>query len=134
MIAIYYGNAWGSKSLPFMSSRLLLANGTAYPVSEVFEQGVLNEDALATYGVPRLTGTFAYGMFMANAAVCLPFAARWTKTNDNRLEPWLHTVFCSGVRMSSKHIRARGKDNPTTVITSTWQHTTRKRQHGGTVL
>lgn len=74
MIAIYYGNAWGSKSLPFMSSRLLTANGTAYPVSKVFEQGVLNDGALATYGIPRLTGTFAYGMFMANAAVRFPLS------------------------------------------------------------
>jgi OPT family oligopeptide transporter len=69
MLAIYYGNAWGSKSLPFMSSRLLTTNGTSYPVSKVFNQGVLDEDALVTYGIPRLTGSFAYGMFMANAAI-----------------------------------------------------------------
>ena len=52
-----------------MSSRLLTAEGTTYPVSKVFNQGILDEDALAKYGVPRLSGTFAYGMFMANAAV-----------------------------------------------------------------
>lgn len=69
MIGIYYGNAWNSKSLPFMSSRLLTAEGTTYPVSKVFNQGILDEDALAKYGVPRLSGTFAYGMFMANAAI-----------------------------------------------------------------
>jgi len=71
MIAVYYGNAWGSRSLPFMASKLLTANGTSYPVSTVFEHGVLNHTALETYGIPRLSGTFAYGMFMANAAVCL---------------------------------------------------------------
>ncbi|EED14685.1 oligopeptide transporter, putative [Talaromyces stipitatus ATCC 10500] len=69
MIAIYYGNAWGSRSLPFMSSRLLTASGKTYPISKVFQGGVLNTDALAKYGIPRLTGSFAYGMFMANAAI-----------------------------------------------------------------
>uniref|UniRef100_A0A093UYW4 Oligopeptide transporter 2 n=2 Tax=Talaromyces marneffei PM1 TaxID=1077442 RepID=A0A093UYW4_TALMA len=56
-------------SLPFMSSRLLTASGKTYPVSKVFNHGVLDQDALATHGIPRLTGTFAYGMFMANAAI-----------------------------------------------------------------
>lgn len=69
MVAIYYGNGWNARSLPFMSTELLMANGTSYPVSSVFPDGVLDKSALATYGVPRLTGTFAYAMFMANAAV-----------------------------------------------------------------
>lgn len=69
MIGIYYGNGWGAKSLPFMSTRLLLENGTRYPIAEVFEGGVLNEERLLDFGLPRLTGTFAYALFMANAAV-----------------------------------------------------------------
>lgn len=70
MSAIYYtNNSWNSKGLPFMSTRLLQENGTTYPVSEVFVGGVLDEDALAEYGIPKLTGTFAFAMFMANAAV-----------------------------------------------------------------
>ncbi|KAF5012261.1 hypothetical protein FDECE_1642 [Fusarium decemcellulare] len=69
MTAIYYGNALDSKLLPFMSTRLLQANGTAYPVTEVFDGGVLNKTALAEHGLPRLTGTFAFAMFMANAAI-----------------------------------------------------------------
>ncbi|KAJ4129652.1 hypothetical protein NW754_003934 [Fusarium falciforme] len=68
MVGIYYGNGWGAKSLPFMSTRLLLENGTTYPIAEVFEDGVLNEQRLFEYGLPRLTGTFAFAMFMANAA------------------------------------------------------------------
>jgi hypothetical protein len=52
-----------------MSTRLLLDNGTAYPVAKVFAGGVLQEDILAEVGIPRLTGSFAYAMFMANAAV-----------------------------------------------------------------
>lgn len=68
MLAIYYGNAWNAKSLPFMSTRLLTAEGKRYPSAKVFVNGVLDQNALAQYGLPRLTGTFAYAMFMANAA------------------------------------------------------------------
>ncbi|KAH9895484.1 peptide transporter [Xylariomycetidae sp. FL2044] len=69
MLVIYYTDAWGSKSLPFMSTSLRSADGGAYPIDEVFVKGVLNKEALATYGLPKLTGTFAYSMFMANAAI-----------------------------------------------------------------
>ncbi|KAJ5142152.1 OPT oligopeptide transporter [Penicillium atrosanguineum] len=69
MLGIYYGNGWNSRSLPFMSTRLLLNNGTSYPVTEVFVGGVLDEAALLKHGLPKLTGTFAFAMFMANAAI-----------------------------------------------------------------
>lgn len=69
MLVVYYGNAWGAKSLPFMSTRLLSEDGSRYPIAKVFVGGVLDEAAFAEYGVPVLSGTFAYAMFMANAAV-----------------------------------------------------------------
>jgi hypothetical protein len=69
MIAIYYGNGWNSKSLPFMSTKLLTAEGKKYPTTKVFPGGILDKDLLAKYGTPKLAGTFAYAMFMANAAV-----------------------------------------------------------------
>jgi hypothetical protein len=69
MAGIYYGNVWSAKSLPFMSTRLLSADGSRYPIAEVFSGGVLDKNALATYGIPKLSATFAYAMFMANAAV-----------------------------------------------------------------
>ncbi|CAL5867017.1 uncharacterized protein PFLUO_LOCUS1229 [Penicillium psychrofluorescens] len=69
MIGIYYGNDWNSKSLPFMSTSLHMANGTSYPIEAVFPNGVLDESALVKYGLPKLTGTFAFAMFMANAAI-----------------------------------------------------------------
>lgn len=74
MLGIYYNNSWGAKSMPFMSTQLHLANGSSYPTTEVFSGGVLNDTALAEFGAPRLAGTFAYSMFMANAAVstCRP--------------------------------------------------------------
>lgn len=55
-----------------MSTRLLTQEGKAYPSAKVFVNGVLNKSTLAAYGTPRLTGTFAYAMFMANAAVGNP--------------------------------------------------------------
>ena len=71
MIGIYYNNVWDSFSQPFMSTRLRAANGTAYPIDEVFVGGVLDEDALTANGIPRLSGSFAYAMLMANAAVSI---------------------------------------------------------------
>ncbi|KAH6632556.1 OPT oligopeptide transporter [Chaetomium tenue] len=69
MLGIYYTNAWEAKSQPFMSTRLRSQDGSTYPTTEVFTGGVLNKEALEKYGIPRLTGTFAYAMFMANAAI-----------------------------------------------------------------
>lgn len=69
MIGIYYNDVWGSRSLPFMSTRLRSANGSTYPVGKVFVRGVLDEVAFKKAGVPRLTGSFAYAMLMANAGV-----------------------------------------------------------------
>jgi hypothetical protein len=69
MAGIYYTNAWDAKSQPFMSTRLRSEDGSTYPIAKVFTGGVLSQDALARYGIPRLSGSFAYAMFMANAAV-----------------------------------------------------------------
>ncbi|KAK2029753.1 OPT oligopeptide transporter [Colletotrichum zoysiae] len=69
MIGIYYTNAWDAKSQPFMSTRLRSEDGSTYPITKVFTGGILNRDALAQYGIPRLAGSFAYAMFMANAAI-----------------------------------------------------------------
>lgn len=69
MLIIYYTDTWGSKSQPFRSTQLRSQDGKKYPISKVFVGGVLDEEALQKYGIPRLTGTFAYAMFMANAAV-----------------------------------------------------------------
>ncbi|SMR48174.1 unnamed protein product [Zymoseptoria tritici ST99CH_1E4] len=69
MIGIYYTDTWGSKSLPFMSTKLLSADGSKYPIHKVFVQGELDQAAFATYGVPKMAGSFAYGQFMANAAI-----------------------------------------------------------------
>ncbi|KAM3419992.1 hypothetical protein BST61_g3304 [Cercospora zeina] len=69
MIVVWYADIWGAKSLPFMSTRLRSADGSKYPVSDVFKAGVLDHKALAEKGLPRLAGTFAYSMLMANAAI-----------------------------------------------------------------
>ncbi|KAM0513711.1 hypothetical protein ACHAPE_007537 [Trichoderma viride] len=69
MLAIYYTNSWNAKSQPFMSTQLRAEDGSKYPITKVFAGGVLDESALQTYGIPKLTGSFAYAMFMANAAI-----------------------------------------------------------------
>lgn len=69
MLGIYYNNAWNAKSLPFMSTRLKTADGDPYPLTTVFTGGVLDKAALTEVGLPKLTGSFVYAMFMANAAV-----------------------------------------------------------------
>ncbi|KXS10541.1 peptide transporter [Gonapodya prolifera JEL478] len=69
MLGIYYGNGWQALSQPFMSTRLRTADGSPYPVADIFVGGVLDEAALAQNGIPHLTGSFAYAMFMANAAI-----------------------------------------------------------------
>lgn len=71
MLAIYYGNGWNARSLPFMSTKLLTANGTSYPMGSVFPGGELDEGQLAKHGTPHLTGTFAWSLFCANAAVSI---------------------------------------------------------------
>jgi len=69
MLAIYYSDVWNAKSFPFMSTKLRSADGGSYPSAKLFVGGVLSQTALAEYGLPRLTGTFAYSLLMANAAV-----------------------------------------------------------------
>lgn len=53
-----------------MSTTLKSHSGKSYPVAKVFKGGVLDKAALEQYGIPRLSGSFAYALFIANAAVC----------------------------------------------------------------
>lgn len=71
MLGIWYGNVWQAKSQPFMSSSLRTADGGKYPTAKVFVGGVLSTTALAEYGLPKLSSTFAYSLLMANAAVSI---------------------------------------------------------------
>ncbi|EAQ87390.1 hypothetical protein CHGG_04009 [Chaetomium globosum CBS 148.51] len=89
MLGIYYNNAWEAKSQPFMSTRLRSQDGSTYPITEVFTGGVLNKEALEKYGIPRLTGTFAYAMFMANAASTLLYSRYGNGIATNNLSKML---------------------------------------------
>jgi hypothetical protein len=91
-----------------------MSNGTAYPINEVFPSGVLDEEALVKFGLPKLTGTFAFAMFMANAAV--------SNSGPNslrglicifRLVPLSFIVFSFGVKISNGPIKAQGKADST---------------------
>ncbi|KAM7190826.1 OPT oligopeptide transporter [Rhypophila sp. PSN 637] len=92
MLAIYYGNVWNAKAQPFMATRLQKASGGPYPTKEVFVNGVLDKAAFEKHGAPDLAGTFAFAMFMANAAIgalvthCFVFWGRdlWKTFTDAR--------------------------------------------------
>jgi len=74
MTAVYYGNAWGGRSLPFMSTRLLQQDGSPYNVASVFDAGVLNRAKLDAYGLPWLTSTYTWASVVGNMAVSsLPY-------------------------------------------------------------
>lgn len=69
MLGLYYYDTWEAKSFPFMSTSLKSADGSDYPSASIFPGGSLNLTALAEFGTPRMASTFAYGIFMSNAAV-----------------------------------------------------------------
>jgi len=68
---VYYGNAWGAKSQPFMSSSLHHEDGSPYSVKKVFDNGILNVEKLKAYGLPRMAGTYAWMQLGNNMAVSL---------------------------------------------------------------
>ena len=72
MIAVYYGNAWGGRSLPFMSTRLLQQDGSVYNTASVFDRGVLNRQKLDAYGLPWLTSTYVWASVVGSMAVSRP--------------------------------------------------------------
>lgn len=122
MLGIYYGNVWDSKSQPFMSTALRSADGGRYPIAKVFVGGVLSKTALAEVGLPKLSGTFAYSLLMANAAVSPYFRFKQTfmpvlTDRSGRLARWSCTVSCSGEVMLSRPISELAWDNPTIDIT-----------------
>jgi hypothetical protein len=134
MLGIYYTDTWGAKSQPFMSTQLRSQSGKRYPISKVFVGGVLDEEALQKNGIPRLTGSFAYGLFMANAAVSPKLILLLASNNKANLVDRSAlsslTLFCSGVVTSSVPTKAPEPANMMTDTTYTWQRTTR-RSHGG---
>lgn len=135
MLGIYYGNAWGSRSLPFMSTRLLTQDGKQYPSESVFIDGILDEKALLQYGLPRITGTFAYAMFMANAAVSFlpPNTQHWVLISL-RLAHWSLILFSFGVAIQSERSRMLRKESLMIPTTRTWPSITRMRRNGGILL
>lgn len=69
MAAIYYGNVWGAKSFPFMSTSIFSDSGHKYNQTAVFVNGILDKAKLEAVGYPNVTGTYAWGMLMRNAAI-----------------------------------------------------------------
>ncbi|KAJ1023605.1 hypothetical protein NDA16_003222 [Ustilago loliicola] len=69
MAAIYYGNVWGAKNFPFMSTSIFNDQGKKYNQSAVFVNGILDKAKLEQVGYPRVTGSYAWGMLARNAAI-----------------------------------------------------------------
>ncbi|TKY86311.1 hypothetical protein EX895_005136 [Sporisorium graminicola] len=69
MAGIYYSNVWNAKSFPFMSTSIFADNGKKYNQTAVFVNGILDRTKLETVGYPNVTGTYAWGMLMRNAAI-----------------------------------------------------------------
>lgn len=74
VVSVYYGNAWNSRSLPFMSSLLRTQDGKPYKTSKVFVNGILDQSKLADYGLPRVAGSYLWGMLCGNIAIGALFA------------------------------------------------------------
>ncbi|WOO82729.1 Oligopeptide transporter 5 [Vanrija pseudolonga] len=68
-LAVYYGNAWGARDLPFLSSSLRTQSGKRYSSLKVFKNGVLDKAALAEYGLPRITATYAFASTVGTMAI-----------------------------------------------------------------
>ncbi|ODN75285.1 hypothetical protein L202_06468 [Cryptococcus amylolentus CBS 6039] len=68
-LAVYYGNAWSAKSLPFLSTTLHTASGDTYPTAKVFVNGILDESALERYGLPKLSGTYVWAMVVNSLSI-----------------------------------------------------------------
>lgn len=79
MLGLYYSDTWDAKSFPFMSTTLKSADGSEYPSASIFPGGSLNGTALAEFGISRMASTFAYGIFMSNAAVSLECLCEYSR-------------------------------------------------------
>ncbi|KAK0470542.1 oligopeptide transporter [Armillaria novae-zelandiae] len=99
--AIYYSDAWNSKSFPMLSTAIFSANGTVYRQSAVFgSEWTLNQTALDEVGLPALTGSNAWTNLTANlgiggliAHVLLfwgPYARDAVKQSRNKTQPDQH--------------------------------------------
>lgn len=69
MAAIYYSNVWNAKTFPFMSTSIFADDGKKYNQTAVFVHGILDKARLEAVGFPNVTGTYAWGMLMRNAAI-----------------------------------------------------------------
>ncbi|KAK0220366.1 OPT oligopeptide transporter protein-domain-containing protein [Armillaria fumosa] len=99
--AIYYSDAWNSKSFPMLSTAIFSANGTVYRQSAVFgSEWTINQTALDEIGLPALTGSNAWTNLTANlgiggliAHVLLfwgPYARDAVKQSRNKTQPDPH--------------------------------------------
>lgn len=70
MLSLYYGNAFGAKTFPFMSSSLFLDNGKKYSTTSILnEEGTIDFAKVEEVGLPNITATAAWGYLTQNLAI-----------------------------------------------------------------
>ncbi|EAW11017.1 OPT family oligopeptide transporter [Aspergillus clavatus NRRL 1] len=70
MLGLFYGNAWGAKKFPFMSTSLFQDNGKQFHTSSITnDRGIINFDKLAEIGLPQLTSSTVWGYLTQNLAI-----------------------------------------------------------------
>ncbi|KAK1633296.1 oligopeptide transporter 8 [Colletotrichum phormii] len=69
--SLYYGGAWGAKKFPFMSTAMFDGKtGKVYNQTAVFGQNaILDTEALAVHGFPRMTASNVWANMAAMAAI-----------------------------------------------------------------
>lgn len=119
MIGVYYGNAWGGRSLPFMSTRLLQEDGSIYNTTLVFDEGILNRQRLNEYGLPWLTSTYTWASVVGSMAVGRSSLSRSGQASltSYRSEHSSAIASSSGVARSWRQSRTFDKVDHPTVIT-----------------
>ncbi|CAG8264003.1 unnamed protein product [Penicillium salamii] len=70
MLSLWYGNAWGAKTFPFMSASLFSANGTSFSTTSILtSDNVVDRAKLERVGLPYLTSSTVWGFFSQNLAI-----------------------------------------------------------------
>ncbi|CAG8102008.1 unnamed protein product [Penicillium salamii] len=70
MLSLWYGNAWGAKTLPFMSASLFSANGTRFSTTSILtSDNIVDGAKLERVGLPYLMSSTVWGFFTQNVAI-----------------------------------------------------------------
>lgn len=70
MPVLFYKNAWGAKSFPFMSTSLFISNGTRLATTAILnDHGMIDYKKLDQIGLPHMTSSTVWGYFCSSLAI-----------------------------------------------------------------